>query len=177
LTLVLGAVLWLLAPVPAAVAGPSDNSNSRPWSLQLGLGPSVNLEGGGVVGKFAPDFQYHFKGGDAGPALGAQAHMHFRPRIFGMNIGPVFLWDFRVVTSRGFKMYVAPEVSLGYGFTAYTRPDIVANFFFSTFGAQLKFVFSDVAGFYFRPLDFSLWAGQGGVTGYYSFIGGATFMF
>ena len=160
-----------------AHAGPSDESSGRPWSVQLGMGPMINLESGFALGKLAPDFQYHFRGGDVGPALGAELHMHFRQDIFGMNIGPMFLWDFRVYGAGSFKMYLAPLVALGYAFTSVVPAHATGHAFFMDFGGQLKGVWNDRVGFFIRPIAFSMWAGEGGATGFWTLIAGATFSF
>ena len=158
------------------LAAPGTDSD-RPWSLQLGLGPEVGLPSGGVQGRLALDFQYHFKGTDVGPALGAQTHMHFASGLFGMNIGPIFLWDFRVVAAKKFKLYVAPLVALGYHFTTIPALDATGHAFFMDFGAQVKGIVNDRVGFFARPANFSLIAGRGGATGAYSFVAGVALSF
>ncbi len=175
------ALLFLgLATAPAiASAGPNDNSSSRPWTLDIGLGPQINLEGGGAFGKAGLDFQYHFKGGDVGPALGAQFYMHFREAMFGFNVGPLFLWDFRVFTGGNFKLYLAPLVSAGYSFTSFGGgPNrFESHAFYADFGGQLKGVWNDRVGFFVRPLNFSVWANEGGAAGFWSLIAGLTLSF
>jgi hypothetical protein len=174
------ALLFLgLATAPAiAFAGPNDNSSSRPWTLNIGLGPMVNLEGGSVLGKGGLDFQYHFKGGDVGPALGGQFYMHFRDHVFGFQVGPIFLWDFRLVTAGNFKLYLAPLVAAGYSFTTFTpSPGGESHAFFMDFGGQLKGVWNDRVGFFVRPTNFSLLAGNNGATGFYTFLTGLTLSF
>ena len=59
----------------AASAGPNDNSHSRPWQFSVGMGPTINLEGGGALGRFAPDFHYHFKRGAYVAALNRGKHV------------------------------------------------------------------------------------------------------
>lgn len=169
-------VAALLIP-SVALAGPNDNSNDRPWTVNIGLGPMINLEGGAAFGKLGADFQYHFKGGDVGPALGAQLYTHFRSHIFGMNLGPIFLWDFRVYDGGNFKLYVAPMIAAGYGFTTHTPSNITGHVFFMDLGGSLKGVWNDRIGFFARPLNFSLWAGEGGATGFWTFVGGLTLSF
>lgn len=169
-----------LASAPAiASAGPNDNSSDRPWTLDIGLGPQINLEGGSAWGKAGLDFHYHFMGGDVGPALGAQFYMHFRDHVFGFNVGPMFLWDFRVVHSGKFKLYVAPLVALGYSLTTFNAGPVHGNVnnFFADFGGQLKGVWNDRVGFFVRPTTFSVWAGEGGATGFWSLIAGLTLSF
>ncbi len=131
------------------------------------------------VGKVvAVDFQYHFMGGDVGPALGGQVHMHFREYLFGMNIGPIFLWDFRVAQTGNFKLYLAPLVALGYGFTSVNVGPLhgSVHFFFMDFGGQLKGLWSDRVGFFVRPANFSPWARQGS-TGVYTLLAGVSLAF
>jgi hypothetical protein len=169
-----------LAAAPAiAVAGPNDNSSDRPWSLDIGLGPAVNLESGTAYGKAGLDFHYHFKGGDVGPALGGLFYMHFRDSVFGFNLGPMFLWDFRVHDGGKFKLYLAPLVALGYSLTNVHGGGYGGNshHFFMDFGGQLKGVWNDRVGFFVRPLNFSLFAGDGGATGFWTLIGGLTLSF
>lgn len=169
-----------LASAPAiASAGPNDNSSDRPWTLDIGVGPTINLPHGVALGKAGLDFQYHFKGGDVGPALGGQFLMHFRNQLFGFNVGPIFLWDFRVVTAGSFKLYLAPFVAAGYSLTNFTAGPVHGNShaFFMDLGGQLKGVWNDRVGFFVRPTTFSVWAGQGGATGYYTFLTGLTLSF
>lgn len=165
--------LALLAAPGVASAGPNDTSTSRPWSLQFGIGPSVRF-GGAAHGRFGFDFQYHFFGGDVGPALGAQAFTLFRPRRFGMNVGPIFLWDFRIAEAGNFKLYIAPLVALGHGF--WHRPNRwTTHWFFMDFGAQLKGMWNDRVGFFVRPTNFSVWVPR--ADGYWSFISGLSLSF
>jgi len=169
-----------LAGAPAiAAAGPNDNSSSRPWTLDIGMGPMVNLEGGAALGKGGLDFHYHFKGGDVGPALGGQFYMHFRDHVFGFNLGPMFLWDFRVFQGGKFKMYLAPLVALGYSLTNFHGGGFSANShqFFMDFGGQFKGVWNDRVGFFIRPVNFSVWAGEGGATGFWTLVAGLTLSF
>jgi hypothetical protein len=177
-TIALALALASLGAVPTlAQAAPSDASSSRPWSVQVGMGPMINLESGGALGKFAPDFQYHFKGGDVGPALGGELHMHFARQLFGMNIGPMFLWDFRVYEAGNFKMYLAPLVAMGYAFTTFTPVNATGHAFFMDFGGQLKGMFNDRVGFFIRPINFSMWAGNGGATGFWTLLAGVSISF
>ena len=169
-----------LAAAPAiAAAGPNDNSSDRPWTLDIGLGPTINLESGSALGKAGLDFHYHFKGGDVGPALGGQFYMHFRDSVFGFNVGPMFLWDFRVYDGGKFKMYLAPLVALGYSLTNFHAGPFHGNShaFFMDFGGQFKGVWNDRVGFFIRPVNFSLWAGEGGATGFWTLIAGLTLSF
>jgi hypothetical protein len=161
----------------APKAGAKELDVDRPWSLQLGLGPEVGLPSGGVQGKLALDFQYHFRRTDVGPALGLQTHMQFASGLFGMAVGPIFLWDFRVVATKKFKLYVAPLVALGYRFTTIPALDATAHGFFMDFGAQLKVVVNDRVGFFVRPANFSLVAGKGGAAGAYAFVAGVALTF
>jgi hypothetical protein len=176
----------LLASIPAAVvtlapsvasAGPNDNSSSRPWSLQVGIGPSINLESGGAFGKAGLDFQYHFKGGDVGPALGGLFYFHFAERVFGFNVGPIFMWDFRVYSGGKFKLYLAPLIAAGYSLTTVTHTNFVGNAFFLDLGGQLKGMVNDRVGFFVRPATFSMWAGPGGATGFWTALFGVSFSF
>ena len=171
--------LWALPST--AWAGPNDNSSDRPWSLQFGIGPSVNF-GGGVHGRSGVDFQYHFFGGDVGPALGAQAYFTFHRWHFGMNVGPIFLWDFRILEAGNFKLYIAPLIALGHAFWHRTdgrrrRDPWTRHWFFMDFGAQLKGTWNDRVGFFVRPTNFSMYAGPPSVHGYWSFISGLTLSF
>jgi len=162
-----------LAGAPAlASAGPNDNSTSRPWTIDIGLGPMINLPGGGALGKAGLDFHYHFKGGDVGPALGGWIYTHFAPGTFGFNVGPMFLWDFRVHSSGRFKLYLAPLIVAGYSYTTYDW-----HAFFADFGMQLKGVWNNRVGFFVRPLNFSVWAGNFGATGWWTLIAGLTVSF
>jgi hypothetical protein len=175
------ALLFLgLATAPAiASAGPNDNSSSRPWTLDIGLGPMINLPSGYAMGKAGLDFHYHFKGGDVGPALGGQFYMHFREATFGFNVGPLFLWDFRVHSSGNFKLYLAPLIAMGYSFTTFGfgGNNAESHAFFADFGGQLKGVWNDRVGFFVRPINFSVWANEGGATGFYTLIAGLTLSF
>jgi hypothetical protein len=158
-------------------AGAPANDTNRPWSVQIGLGPQVGLPAGGTQGKLVLDFQNHLKHTDDGPALGLQTHMHFASGLFGMDIGPQFLWDFRVVAAQKFRLYVAPMVALGYTFTTIPAFDATGHAFFMDFGAQLKGVVNERVGFFVRPLSFSLLAGKGSAAGAYAFTAGVTLSF
>lgn len=161
-----------------AQAGPNDNAHTKPWTLNLGLGPNINLENGFALGKAGADFQYHFKRGDVGPALGAQSNFVFRQNLFGMEIGPIFLWDFRVFADPNAKLYLAPVVSSGYAFVTFPGvTNATAHAWYMTVGGQFKAVFKDWVGIYVRPADFEVWAGNGGATGFWSMLMGVTFNF
>ena len=192
--LAIALVVLALWAVPAtAQAGPNDNSSDRPWALQFGLGPAVHLGprgwwgrgAGGTHGRIGFDFQYHFKGGDVGPALGALATTTFTHRRFGMNVGVIFLWDFRVLEAGNFKLYVAPLVAAGHAFWHRWWDDRdrrrgdqwTRHWFFMDFGAQVKGVWNDRIGFFARPANFSMYAGPTSVHGYWSFISGLTLSF
>lgn len=149
----------------------------RPWSLQIGLGPQAALPSGAALGRLAFDFQYHLKRTDVGPALGAQTHMHFAGGVFGMDLGPMFLWDFRVVAAKKFKLYVAPLVAMGYHFSRFTDFDATGHAFFMDFGVQVKGLVNDKVGFFVRPANFSLIAGKGGASGAYAFVPGVALAF
>jgi hypothetical protein len=174
--------LALLAAPRIASAGPNDTSTDRPWSLQFGIGPSVPFRGG-AHGRFGFDFQYHFFGGDVGPALGAQAFTLFRPYQFGMNVGPIFMWDLRIVDAGNFKLYIAPFTALGHGFWHWTdgrgprdrRGRFTRHYFFMDFGAQLKGMWNDRVGFFVRPATFSVWVPY--THGYWTFVGGLSLSF
>lgn len=183
--------LALLALPNTASAGPNDNSNDRPWALQFGIGPAVHLGprgwgwgGGPAHGRIGFDFQYHFKGGDVGPALGALAYTKFSHLRFGMNVGAIFLWDFRIFEGGNFKLYIAPLVAAGHAFWHRWYDDRgrradrwTRHWFFMDFGAQLKGVWNDRVGFFVRPTTFTLYAGPPSVHGYWSFISGLTLSF
>jgi hypothetical protein len=169
------AAMCLLSTPRTAQAKLQDNAHDKPWTLNLGTGLSVGLPYGGVAGHFSPDFQYHFFGGDVGPALGAQAHMLFASHLFGMQIGPIFLWDFRVFSDPNAKLYLAPLVSPGYAFA--TSSGLTAHFFYMTFGGQFKAVFNDWIGIYVRPIDFQVLAAGGGAVGAWRLTVGVTFNF
>jgi hypothetical protein len=170
-----------LAGAPAiAAAGPNDNSSDRPWTLDIGVGPMLSLTPRPyALGKAGIDFHYHFMGGDVGPALGGQFYMHFRGGTFGFNVGPLFLWDFRVVDAGNFKLYLAPLVAAGYSFTSFGFGGFHGTYhaFFADFGGQLKGVWNDRVGFFVRPTTFSVWAGRGGATGYWTLLAGLTLSF
>lgn len=168
------AILYVVMMAPA---GAPEHDVAKPWSLQLGLGPQVTLPSGGTLGKLAFDFQNHLKRSDDGPALGMQAHMHFARGLFGMDIGPMFLWDFRVVAAKRFKLYVAPMTALGYSFTTIPAFHATGHAFFMDFGAQVKGIVNDKVGFFVRPATFSVLAAKGGAAGAYAFVGGVSFTF
>jgi hypothetical protein len=171
--------LCFVAAPAIASAAPKRNSSSRPWTVDIGMGPAVNLESGYALGKAGLDAHYHFKGGDVGPALGGLFYMHFRDSVFGFNLGPMFLWDFRVHKGRKFKLYLAPLVALGYSLTNYHGGYAhgTTHHFFMDFGGQMKGVWRDRVGFFIRPLNFSLVAGKGGATGFWTLIAGLTMSF
>jgi hypothetical protein len=174
-----------------AHAGPNDNSASKPWSLNAGLGPAVTIPGGGLMGRFQFDMEYHFRGGDVGPALGFYVPVNFTAWSGGMNIGPVFLWDFRIYEKDNVKLYIGPIVATGYGFHSgwYGRywgrgpgPAYIAHFWFLHFGAHFRVLWNDTIGMFARPAGFDVWAGTFGprnpaALGVYSFIAGLTAAF
>lgn len=162
-----GAALAAGAP-GLAHAGPSDPSSARKVALQLGLGPAVGIPGGGLFGRAPLDVEFHLRGGDVGPAIGAWAPMHFGPGSFGMNLGPVLLWDFRLGQVGAAKLYVAPLAATGYGFTAGTHGHGAAHFWFLTLGAQLRALWNDKIGLFVRPANFDLWVGNGWAAGNWS---------
>ena len=153
-----------------AHAGPSDNSASKPWSLHAGLGPAVSF-GGDVMGRLQFDMEYHFKGGDVGPALGFYVPVNFERRELGLNVGPIFVWDFRIAEAGGGKIYVGPLVASGYGFHAHFRHRFNYHFWFFHAGGQFRMLWNDNIGFFARPANFEVWAGNV-VVGHWSFVGG-----
>ncbi len=169
LAIAMGSALALVPEV--AHAGPNDNSASRPWSLHAGLGPVVSF-GGGVMGRLHFDMEYHFKGGDVGPALGFYIPLNFDGHHVGLNVGPVFLWDFRIAEVGSAKLYLGPLVASGYGFHAHTHGGGgAAHFWFLHAGAHFRALWRDRIGFFARPANFEVWAGSF-VTGHWSFIAG-----
>lgn len=181
MTKLFAALVFLgLSAAPAiASAAPKGNSSDRPWTFDFGMGPTVQLTDGAALGKMSFDAVYHFKGGDVGPALGPEFIMHFRGGIFGFNLGPVFLWDFRVFAKKNAKLYLAPLVALGYSLTNFHGQYYRSNShdYFMDFGGQFKAVWNDRVGVFVRPLNFSLLAGKGGATGFYTLLIGATVSF
>lgn len=178
MTKTLALAFALLVP-NVAEAAPARDAKGRPWTLNVGIGPMVNLEGEGALGKFGLDFQYHFKRSDTGPALGASFYTHFRGHVFGFQLGPLFLWDFRVYRKDKVALYLAPLVGLGYSLTGYpgTYYGGTQSHFFMDFGGQFKAVFRDRVGFFVRPANFSLLAGRGGATGFWTLLMGVTIAF
>ncbi|MFO0637439.1 MAG: hypothetical protein U0168_31825 [Nannocystaceae bacterium] len=171
------AALVCLAAVAApsvAWAGPNDNSNRRPWSLQIGAGPALDIPFDYAAAKVGVDFQYHFKKGDVGPALGGLVHTIFNCCSVSFVTGPMFLWDFRVFTSSKAKLYLAPHAAAGIG----VNFDAGASaFFFGEIGGQFKGIFNDRVGFFVRPASFSLFAGPYGTYGFWSFFTGLALSF
>ncbi|HET6584998.1 MAG TPA: hypothetical protein VFG69_16190 [Nannocystaceae bacterium] len=43
------------APRHVAVPGPDDDASTRPWTVDIGIGPAVNLESGYAPGKLGLD--------------------------------------------------------------------------------------------------------------------------
>jgi hypothetical protein len=163
-------------PAHGAVA-PRDNASDRPWSLNAGMGPMVNLESGLALGKLGLDFQFHFRRGDVGPALGAAWWLHFRGHVLGFNLGPMFLWDFRVYAKRKVKLYIAPTITTGYALTGFVPNGGSRSAFFLDFGGQFKALVNDRVGVFVRPVNFSLWADEGGATGFWTALFGVTAAF
>jgi hypothetical protein len=167
-----------------AQAGPNDNSASKPWSLHAGLGPVVNFRGGGLLGRFTFDMEYHFKGGDVGPALGFYAAANFNAWSGGLNIGPLFNWDFRIYEKDNVKLYIGPLAATGYGFHSgwYGRyggprrrgpgPAYLAHFWFFYVSPHFRVLWNDTIGMFARFAGFEVWAGNFGATGHFSFIAG-----
>ena len=149
---------------------------SEKWSAQFGLGPKVNLEGGGVNGTLDADFQYHFRQRQDGPALGLQVPLHFDSNEVGMHIGPIFMWHFEVAKPNNIPIYVAPLVSSGFGFTAFEGGGTI-GYWFLTFGAQVKARFTEHIGAYIRPATFDVIAGPNIITGNWSSTGGLSLAF
>lgn len=168
----------LASLVPSrAEAGPSDNSSGRPFAAQLGLGAAVGIPGGGLFGRAPIDFQYHLRGGDVGPAIGAWLPIHFDSGMFGMNLGPMFLWDFRVGQAGNAKLYLGPLAATGYGFSAATHGHGAAHFWFLTLGAQFRALWNDKVGLFVRPATFDLWVGNGWAGGNWSATAGLALAF
>jgi hypothetical protein len=166
------------AAVPAvAHAGPSDSSSSRPTAVQIGIGPVVGIPGGGVDGRIPIDFQYHFRRGDVGPALGLQLPMNFSRGSFGMHIGPIFLWDFRVGQLGNAKLYLAPLATTGFGFSTGTHGGGSAQFWYLTLGGQFRALWRDTVGLFVRPASFDVLVGNGFVAGAWSFTAGLALAF
>ncbi len=175
------AFLALLLPAATASAKKPGRDTDRPWTFDAGIGPMVNLERSGGLGKLGFDFHYHFNRSDVGPALGLTFYTHFREKLFGIQVGQMFLWDFRVYRDKKLAMYLAPLVALGYSLTHYVGTGGAASgndhHFFMDFGAQWKTVFKDRVGVFVRPATFSLLAGKGGATGFYTTLIGVTTSF
>jgi hypothetical protein len=175
--LVASAVLAGTALPSIAHAGPSDNSSSRPTTVQLGLGPVVTIPGGGVYGRIPIDFQVHFRRGDVGPALGLQLPINFARGLFGMHIGPIFIWDFRITRIGRAKLYLGPLATTGYGFATAVGGHGAAHFWFLTLGAQFRALWNDRAGLFIRPASFDVLVGNGYAAGAWSFTAGLALAF
>lgn len=166
-----------------AEAGPNDNSASKPWSLHAGLGPVVNFRGG-LLGRFSFDMEYHFKGGDVGPALGFYAATNFAAFTGGLNIGPLFNWDFRIYEQGNVKLYIGPLASTGYGFQSAwwgpyggprrrgPGPTYLAHFWYLYVTPHFRVLWNDSIGMFARFAGFEVWAGPWGATGHFSFVAG-----
>jgi hypothetical protein len=176
LALVLGTLVGTALPA-VAFAGPSDSSSSRPVAVQVGVGPVINIPGGGVSGRVPLDFHYHFRGGDVGPGLGLQLPINFSPGSIGMHIGPTFVWDFRIATAGRAKLYLGPLVSTGYGFSAATHGGGAGHFWFLTLGPQFRALWNDGVGLFIRPASFDMLVGPGWITGNWSFTAGLAVAF
>ncbi len=113
-----------------------------------------------------------------GPALGAQLPFHFRERIFGLKVGPIFGWDFRVAEPGNMKVYVGPLVSTGYAMTTVTGVNgATGHNWYLTLGGQVRMMFTNRIGAFLRPIDFDVWAGEGGATGFWSLTLGLALSF
>lgn len=176
LALVFGTLAGAALPAVAS-AGPSDSSSSRPVAVQAGIGPVINIPGGGVSGRVPLDFHYHFRGGDVGPGLGLQLPINFSRGSIGMHIGPTFVWDFRIATAGRAKLYLGPLVSTGYGFGAATHGGGAAHFWFLTLGPQFRALWNDGVGLFIRPASFDVLVGNGWITGNWSFTAGLAVAF
>jgi len=176
LALLLGTLAGSAIPA-AAWAGPSDSSSSRPTAVQIGIGPVVGIPGGGVFGRVPIDFQYHFRRGDVGPALGMQLPFNFSRGSIGMNLGPIFVWDFRITQAGRAKLYLGPLVTTGYGFAAGTHGGGAAHFWYLTLGPQFRALWNDTVGLFVRPASFDVWVGNGWATGNWSFTAGLALAF
>lgn len=140
-SLAIGAVV-VLAPGAAEAAIPDGlRPGSRPFSLLVGLGPSVGIrrspcyEGnyywsplyaapgpyalgcGGAI-KVSQIFAAHFSGNASGPSLGLLVQEELlRAGYFGLVVAPRFAWDIQVRKDLG--LYIAPNVALGYHLSAW----------------------------------------------------------
>jgi hypothetical protein len=176
-SLIVASMLGGAALPSLAWAGPSDRSSSRPTAVQIGIGPVVGIPGGGVSGRIPLDFQYHFRGGDVGPALGMQLPLNFSRGSLGMHIGPSFVWDFRVAQVGRAKLYLGPLATTGYGFSAATHGGGAAHFWYLTLGAQFRALWNDKVGLFIRPASFDVLVGNGWAAGGWSFTAGLALAF
>ena len=165
-----------------AQAGPNDPSADRAWSLHAGFGPVVNFRGG-LFGRGSFDMEYHFKRGDVGPALGFYGATNFTTRNAGLNVGPLFAWDFRIHETGNVKLYIGPLAATGYGFHSGWRGrfggpgrgpggQYFAHFWFLYVTPHFRVLWNDRIGMFARPAGFEVWAGNFGATGHFSFMAG-----
>ena len=171
-TLPIAAALGTVLAASTAHAGPNDNSSSEPWSLHAGFGPMVEFDVGPEIhGRASFDMEYHFKGGDVGPALGFYVPQHFNAFEWGMTLGPIFIWDFRAAQSGNVKFYVGPAAATGYGFNVAGFD----HFWFFYVTPHFRLLYKDFIGFFVRPGG-EVWVGTL-VQGHFSFITGLAFAF
>ena len=170
------------APSPGEADVTSAPSSNAPtavkFTLNAGIGPTVGF-GGGALGRLAFDGQYRLFGSDAGPAIGGMIHLLFGQNTFGMQLGPIFMWEFFLADPGGIRIYVGPVAATGYGFQHVSVNGFsgTANYWYLNLGAQGRAMFNDRFGAFIRPLNFDITAGQGGAGGSWSLILGGSMDF
>ena len=106
-----------------------------------------------------------------------QLPINFSAGSFGMHLGPIFVWDFRITQIGNAKLYLAPLVTTGYGFATSTHGGGAAHFWFLTLGSQFRVLWRDTVGLFVRPTSFDVLVGNGWAAGGYSFTAGLALAF
>lgn len=124
------------ATAQAAIPTALQPTKNRPMQFLFGFGPSFGVGGsrwaygdnyyrygfGGRYGgafKLSQEFNFHFSGNAAGPALGIVMNEEFSGPYFGFNIAPKFTYDIQPV--KNLALYIAPSVAFGYHLDHYAR--------------------------------------------------------
>ena len=148
-------------------------------SLNLGIGPNVVLDADTPfpTGRIALDGLYRLQRADAGPAVGLMAHMLFRGRYFGLQLGPIASWDLYLTEVEGIRIYVGPIVGTGYNLTTVDTDfgSVTGHAWFLHLGGQARAMFNEKWGAFVRPVSFDVVANDAGAYGHWSWTLGVSY--
>jgi hypothetical protein len=162
----------------ARAVPPLVRAGTHPFWASFGFGPAAGIAdgeadfeyNGRVIArdaninaptqiKLVETFGYHFFGNAEGPALALELQESFGDDAFTFQVGPKFLWDFRLVNGLG--LYLAPTLLLGYMHVSPTEDlpaglDVAANGLSIRIGLEVKLILADRALLFFRPINLDI---------------------